>query len=493
MEVEEQEIDSDGNVLNSVKKQRKQITTEEIGLASALPAPVSAQQPPSTSYMRDSSRNQLHRLGALYSNPQDLSSPVHRTETAFAVEQATENALSGAKLKKSHRLAELANSINKWEDDIPPKSRSNPLKGDTDQADAIAGSSKSKSNNVNALSGIRSITKSPRKSAMHTTSILSRIESIELKEHDDNKNKNSNNKHLKWDKHIMDSLESQGYKRRDTTTKRLEYDFSAKSPERKGTNTGPSNAKMSQDKRKISGGSGAIPKTDGNRELIPPPKKMEITKGMVSGRAAIFETQRANGSTAAGATANTAPDKNKKDPAEMTLKERMALFEKNKGQALIPKAALGIATSVRQIMADKKPSENIKQVITTPQQPIINSNVMLSVAPSSSKINNFNKATKADTCATGMGIRHTVAKLITAPATISESRIASENRKIREQEMNVVLNRFNQQQQQQSDDDDYDREPATPPPAPPMPENLFKSNSGGRKRLSGKLHKFRGN
>lgn len=479
MEVEEQEIDSDGNVLNSVKKQRKQITTEEIDLISALPAPTL--QPPSTPYMRDSSRNQLHRLGALYSNPQDMSSPVHRTETAFAV-QTAENLLaaqSGAKLKKSHRLAELANSINTWEDDIPHKSRSNPLKRDTtDQADAIAASSTSKSNKMNALSGIRSITKSPRKSAMPpgSASILSRIESIELKETDDNKN--SNSKHLKWDKHIMDSLESQGYKRRDTTTKRLEYDFGAKSPERKETNT-MTNARVSQDMRKHGG---AIPKTDANRELIPPPKKVEITKSMVSSRAAIFETQRTNSSTAAGkSNTNTAQEKNKKDPAEMTLKERMALFEKNKGQALIPKSALGMAPSARQIMADKKPSENIKQVITTPQQPIINTNVVPSVAPTSSKINNFNKATKADTCATGLGIRQTVAKLVTAPATISESRIANENRKMLEQEMNVVLNRFNQQQ---SDDDD-DRAPASPPPAPPMPDNLFKSNSGGRKRLSG--------
>lgn len=99
----------------------------------------------------------------------------------------------------------------------------------------------------------------------------------------------------------------------------------------------------------------------------------------------------------------------------------------------------------------------------------------------------FNKAVKADTCATGSGIRQTVAKLITAPATISESRIADENRKLRQQEMNVVLNRFNQQQQQSDDDDEDDnRTPASPPPAPPMPEQLFKSNSGGRKRLSGK-------
>lgn len=491
MEVEEQEIDSDGNVLNSVKTQRKQIITEEIKTAPKSLAP----PPPSTPYMRDSSRNQLHRLGALYSNPQDMSSPVHRTETQFSVEQMDENqdaTQSSAKLKKSHRLAELANSINRWEDDIPHKYRSNHGKGNTaDQADSKhVATSTYKSNTTHALSGIRPITKSPRSSTrkggvLNTgSSILSRIESIELKENDENKN--SNNKQLKWDKSIMDSLESQGYKRRDTTTKRLEYDFN-KSPERKQTNTNASTSPKVSNLRKSGG---AIPKTDANRELIPA-KKVEVTKGLVSGRAAIFETQRSTNTTKTGAVnannAAAAQEKGKKDPAEMTLKERMALFEKNKGQALIPKAALGMAPSVHQFMAGKKPSENIKQVITTPQQPILNTNVTPSVAPTASKINNFNKAKKAETCASGSGIRQTVAKLITAPATISESRIANENRKIREQEMNVVLNRFNQQQQQSDDDDDdYVRTSASPPPAPPMPEQLFKSNSGGRKRLSGK-------
>lgn len=97
---------------------------------------------------------------------------------------------------------------------------------------------------------------------------------------------------------------------------------------------------------------------------------------------------------------------------------------------------------------------------------------------SASKINNFNRPVKADTNAAGTGIRHAVAALLSNPATIAESRIANETKKLREQEMNVVLNRFNQKNQQ----------PASPPPAPPMPNDLFKTNSAGKKckRLSGK-------
>lgn len=453
--MEEQELDGDGKVLSTTSKQRKQIkTTEEPEETGSAPS----------SCIRDSSRNQLHRLGALYSNPQDLSSPIHRTETAFSIEQDNETR-SGTKLKKSHRLAELTNSINRWEDESSGKYRPNnqpePANGSTSKSYETA-----KSYETKGVSGIKPITKSPRKVTEKgkTGSILSRIESIEKKETDDNKN--SNNKQLKWDKSIMDSLESQGFKRRDTTTKRLEYDF-IEQPDGK-----ESNVKVSNISKPPSGASaihkGAIPKTDTKQE---PAKKLPVTKGIVSGRAAIFETSAPRNTT----TASSA--RNQKDPAEMSLKERMALFEKNKGEALIPKAALGIAPSTRQINADKKPSENVKQVITTPQQPMISNHAINSVAPTASKINNFNKAHKAESAAAGTGIRQTVAALLSAPATISEARIANENRKIREQEMNVVLNRFNQKAD----------EPSAPPPAPPMPENLFKTNSGGRKRLSGKL------
>lgn len=42
-----------------------------------------------------------------------------------------------------------------------------------------------------------------------------------------------------------------------------------------------------------------------------------------------------------------------KDPAEMSLRERKALFEKNKGAAIIPKAPFGLAPSVKTLHGDK--------------------------------------------------------------------------------------------------------------------------------------------
>lgn len=43
-----------------------------------------------------------------------------------------------------------------------------------------------------------------------------------------------------------------------------------------------------------------------------------------------------------------------KDPAEMSLRERKALFEKNKGAAIIPKAPFGLAPSVKTLHGDNK-------------------------------------------------------------------------------------------------------------------------------------------
>lgn len=470
--MEEQELDGDGKVLNTIQKQRKQITAiEEVhDDSNATPQP--------SSCIRDSSRNQLHRLGALYSNPQDLSSPVHRTETAFAIEPENETR-SATKLKKFNKLAELANSYNNFEDDTKnrhPKTATTNSNSNDVQTEVAA----SNVNESKTVSGIKSIVKSPRKAneKVVSGSILNRIETFDKKETDDNKN--SNNKKLNWDKSIMDSLESQGFKRRDTTTKRLEYDFKEQTDGRE-INHKVSNVSKPPSGAQASASKGAVPKND-TKQQQPMAKQVEVTKGLVSGRAAIFETGASRAQTA-GASTTTNNVKNQKDPAEMTLKERLALFEKNKGNAPLPKGAIGIGASVRQIMADKKPSENVKQVITTPQQPMISSTVTSvapSIAASPSKINNFNKATKAETVASGSGIRQTVAALLSAPATISESRIAQENRKIREQEMNVVLNRFNNKV------DEQPTEPAAPPPAPPMPDNLFKTNSNGRKRLSGK-------
>lgn len=63
-----------------------------------------------------------------------------------------------------------------------------------------------------------------------------------------------------------------------------------------------------------------------------------VDRSSVLSKAAMFET----GSPKA------------KDPAEMSLRERKALFEKNKGAAIVPKAPFGLAPSVKTLHGDNK-------------------------------------------------------------------------------------------------------------------------------------------
>ncbi|CAH2097610.1 unnamed protein product [Euphydryas editha] len=48
------------------------------------------------------------------------------------------------------------------------------------------------------------------------------------------------------------------------------------------------------------------------------------------------------------------PRSKEKDPAEMSLRERKALFEKNKGAAIVPKAPFGLAPSAKTLHGDTK-------------------------------------------------------------------------------------------------------------------------------------------
>lgn len=364
----------------------------------------------------------------------------------------------------------MANSINTWEDESTQKDATE----DKAQTNNVVASASTKSNEAKIVNMCPRKADSPRKTERNDTkSILSRNNPETKNTSDPNKI----DKQLKWDKTVMDALESQGFKRRDTTNSRLEYDFKAsngnlnRDPATKPNDKSTSGASTSI-ASKLQPVKQTVEQPAKRNEL---PKRVEGTKGLVSGRTAIFENPNR--------LKNTSNIK-QKDPAEMSLKERLALFEKNKGTALIPKAALGMAPSTKQIMADKK-YETVKPVITTPQQPMVNNSTT-----SASKINSYNKPTMTDSNASGMGIRQTVAALLSNPVTISESQIALDVRKTREQEMNILLNRFNRKENK-IDEIQPSAPPMTPPPAPPMPSNLLtnsnKSSKANQKRRSGEL------
>lgn len=81
-----------------------------------------------------------------------------------------------------------------------------------------------------------------------------------------------------------------------------------------------------------------------------PPKNAVQSPGSVLSKASLFETKNAVTKT--------------KDPAEMTLSERMAFFEKNKGEALIPKAPLSSSVPTKKLteQRDKSPALNISGI-----------------------------------------------------------------------------------------------------------------------------------
>lgn len=426
VEVEERDIDEHGNII------------EPSGDGNHIPI------------MRDTSRTRLQRLGALYSDTENLSSPIHRTEGRFHEETESTTTSSnggeggGNKVKRFGKLAALADSINNWEDDLthlshqpqgPPKPKrlSSPkkeVKGNVSSG-AIA-----KKYQAPAPPRAVASQKSPGGPKEQTAPkpILTTTKST-----------NVNSKRLNWDKKVMDALESQGFHRRESSNDKLVYDYN--NEQNKETND---SRKPEPQPRAVNKPPAVVPGSEIEKTETASVSKPvgNVAKGLVSGRAAIFETQSHSNVTSYSSRSN------QKDPAEMSLKERMALFEKNKGHALIPKAPLGISASAKQIMGDPKAKSK-------PQTP-------------PTKILSYNKPVIAESKAQGNGIKNTVAALLSTGSTISESQISDDTKKQRQQEMDQLLNRFTKPVDvAPKSADKVDSRHSIPPPAPPMPPTNY--------------------
>lgn len=130
-------------------------------------------------------------------------------------------------------------------------------------------------------------------------------------------------KNLTWHKSVIDALELHELKRRDTN----------KHSERQST----------------------IDKERNTFATTAPIKRnVSISNGLIAKRTAIFEHQ-------IGDEHSRTLTQQQKDPAELSLKERFNLFERNKGTALIPKSALGMAPSAKQL-ADSNTSTSSRQI-----------------------------------------------------------------------------------------------------------------------------------
>lgn len=132
-----------------------------------------------------------------------------------------------------------------------------------------------------------------------------------------------------------------------------------------------------------------------------------------------------------------------KDPALLSVAERKALFERNKGEVVMPKQPTFVA---------KKPP--------APKPPIVQAKPVIE---------------------TGNGIASKMAALLENKTTISQAQIESGVKQQRQKEMDVLLHRFNKNKEVNDDDDsDEDNETSamikaeknvkilSPPPLPPV-------------------------
>jgi len=154
-------------------------------------------------------------------------------------------------------------------------------------------------------------------------------------------------KQLKWDPKVLSSLEAQGFQRRDSSTIKHTYDYAKQ--EEVMTTTGP---EKSTTVSKVAKTFNSAPASKPAPSAKPAPASkpasvpvVNVKSGLVSGRAAIFENKANNG------TSSQAAQRNQKDPCELSLKERMKLFETGNNKAILPKAPLGTSPSISQIRA----------------------------------------------------------------------------------------------------------------------------------------------
>lgn len=288
-------------------------------------------------------------MGALYSNTDDLSSPIHRTEGKFHAD-GDEDTVDAQQPRKPNqrlgKLAALANTINQWEDDTSH-------------------------HGITTVPTNSTVAKPPPKPELPSRGRIGRETKIcaptppppqpeQTKNETNTQNDKDKVKQLKWDPKVINSLEAQGFQRRESSTVKVSYEFSETKDNKTETVEIPKE-NVVEEKRAV----GKLPShkfapiTATNvttEKKIPQTEKKipNVKSGLVSGRAAIFESQ--------AQSAQQQQQKPQKDPTELSLKERMKLFEKNKGEALIPKAAFGMAPAISKIIQEpnQKKEENSK-------------------------------------------------------------------------------------------------------------------------------------
>ncbi|XP_017145753.2 anillin-like isoform X2 [Drosophila miranda] len=377
-----------------VEIQEQEVTDDEETPGDAVDNPVQAINQP-LARLRDTSRSQLKRMGDLYSNTADLSSPIHRTEAQFHTGDDDDDSSRRSPRQGKQRLgklAALADTINQWEDDIAHHDVHRPIK-----AVAVPPPKPSRQ-------GKKGPAPQPPKR--------------------DEGDEGGKTKQLKWDPKVLSSLEAQGFQRRDSSTIKHTFDY-AKQGEAAATATDTA-------KPPVPGKSTAVSKVA--RTFGPTASAAVSTKiasvsgtsvkpGLVSGRAAIFENKAGAGGQMQGG------HRSQKDPCEFSLKERMKLFETGNNKAILPKAPIATAASITQIRQEESKAH---VAAVHPVTAAAVSSTVSDVAAQKPKPENK--------------LRDKVATLVANAQSSAESRIKDIDRQ-RQEDMQVIANRFNKQKE----------------------------------------------
>lgn len=421
-----------------------------------------------TVQLRDHSRKNLNRLGVLYSDSDQISSPIQRTEENFC--EKSELGSSARPIKKFSKLISLASDINSYDDDyshrpiknlqrspsrtgtIPKTNFSSPAKSSPFKNSSLK-SSPFKSSPAKSSPFLNSSLKSspaksspfkssPAKSspfkftsdqarfgepaqppAASTSASPFKFTSDQARFGEPSQppaasTSASTSKKLLWDKKVMDSLEAQGFTRRESTVPKMVYDYSSSAT----TSSAAAAAKPATLSKNSPAKVFKKPVEDTKAPLPAPP--MPPTK---------LPEQR-------NVRFSNISQKNQKDPADLSLKDRMAIFEKNKGTAPVPKTPYGIADA--NPIRSNLPELSKKFHFGFGGQ--LNKSAPVEV-PS--------VATTAETAAAN--VKKTVSKLLTGKGmTISEQQINESTRKQREEDMKCLLNRFNKPEIEQETSED---------------------------------------
>ncbi|XP_065167773.1 anillin isoform X2 [Atheta coriaria] len=338
--------------------------------------------------LREEAKTRLQRLGKLYSGDEDLSSPISRTEGKFQIEEHKENvATQSCRPKKGlGKLAELANDINQWEDDIT-SSRKNMQERKVTTPKKWKPPAPQPPNN-----------QSPKKT--HGKPQAPKppvVTAVSKKENDVDKSEKSAGKQLKWDKSVLDTLD------KDTKDAITEQTEEENSTEHEVVVEEPI------PKPKITKKLEKLPAR--KEENLVTPRSPAKNRGIAS-RAAMFEQN-----------APASPVKKEKDPALLSVSQRKALFEKNAGEALVPKAAFGMAAPISKIQPSPSINNDLNKKVESP----VPAKKLKESGSIAEKIALLNKGA--------------------SNATISQKQIEDKVKEDRQKEMDVLLNRFNKNKQ----------------------------------------------